>query len=166
MRLILHLGQAGVTSTNPLVDVVEFFSQNVFQDLQADTGSVHPILQVDAIRFLYTFRNQLTKQQLLSVLPLLHKHLGSSNYVCYSYAAITIERILFIKQNGQLLCVPSAQSPFTAVEHVIRFSQADIHDVAQSLLDALLAKIEGAGSAEKVAENDYLMKCALPSVSV
>lgn len=94
-----------MTSTNPLVDVVDFFSQHVFQDLQADTGVVHPILQVDAIRFLYTFRNQLTKQQLLSVLPLLHKHLGSSNYVTYTYAAITIERILFIKQNGQLLCV-------------------------------------------------------------
>ncbi|KAK7021097.1 importin-alpha export receptor [Paramarasmius palmivorus] len=38
--------------------------------LQAQANA-HPILQGDAIRFLYTFRNQLTKQQLpLSVLPL------------------------------------------------------------------------------------------------
>ena len=50
--------QQGVTSTNALVDVVKFFSEHVFQDLQASSGSVHPILQVDAIRFLYTFRNQ------------------------------------------------------------------------------------------------------------
>jgi exportin-2 (importin alpha re-exporter) len=47
-----------VTSINALIDIVQFFSQHVFQDLQAPDGSVHPILQVDAIRFLYTFRNQ------------------------------------------------------------------------------------------------------------
>ena len=95
--------QQGVTSTNALVDVVKFFSEHVFEDLQAQPNDVHPILQVDAIRFLYSFRNQLTKDQLLSVLPLLLRHLGSSNYVCYSYAAITIERILFIKQENRLL---------------------------------------------------------------
>lgn len=48
---------------------------------------------------------QLTKQQLLSVLPLLIQHLQSTNYVCYTYAAISIERILFIKQGTQLLFV-------------------------------------------------------------
>ncbi|KAJ4491703.1 CAS/CSE protein [Lentinula lateritia] len=136
--------QQGVTSTNALVDVVKFFSDHVFQDLQAPPGSVHPILQVDAIRFLYTFRNQLTKPQLLSVLPLLIKHLDSDNYVTYTYAAITIDRILFIRQNGQLL-----------------FAQADIRDFASELLGVLLSKIERAGSAEKVAENDHLMKCVM-----
>jgi hypothetical protein len=50
--------QQGVTSTNSRINVVEFFSNNVFQDLQALEGTVHPILQVDAIRFLNTFRNQ------------------------------------------------------------------------------------------------------------
>lgn len=47
-----------MTSTNQLVDVVKFFSDHVFEDLQAEAGSVQPILQVDAIRYLYTFRNQ------------------------------------------------------------------------------------------------------------
>ncbi|TFK31640.1 importin alpha re-exporter [Crucibulum laeve] len=136
--------QHGVTSTNALVDVVKFFSDNVYEDLKAAPGAVHPILQVDAIRFLYTFRNQLTKDQLLSVLPLLVHHLDSSNYVTYTYAAITIDRVLFIKQGNQLL-----------------FAQADIHDFAPALVDALLKKIESAGSAEKVAENDHLMKCIM-----
>ncbi|KAJ8473968.1 hypothetical protein ONZ45_g16104 [Pleurotus djamor] len=133
----------GVTSVNALVDVVKFFSDHVFEDLQAQT-TVHPILQVDAIRFLLTFRNQLTKEQLLSVLPLLVRHLNSDNYVTYTYAAITIDRILFIKQNGRLL-----------------FAQADIHDFAADLLGGLLSKIEGAGTPEKVAENDHLMRCAM-----
>lgn len=47
-----------MTSINAQVDVVKFFSDHVFQDLQAVQGTVHPILQVDAIRFLLTFRNQ------------------------------------------------------------------------------------------------------------
>ncbi|KAI0366303.1 Cse1-domain-containing protein [Pilatotrama ljubarskyi] len=136
--------QHGVTSTNALIDVVQFFSDHVFQDLQADPGSIHPILQVDAIRFLYTFRNQLVKPQLLSVLPSLVRHLSSDNYVCYTYAAISIERILFIRQGNQLM-----------------FSQADIKDIAPQMLDALFAKIEKAPTPEKVAENDYLMKCAM-----
>ncbi|KAI0340315.1 Cse1-domain-containing protein [Trametopsis cervina] len=136
--------QQGVTSTNTLVDVVGFFSEHIFQDLQAPAGSVHPLLQVDAIKYLHTFRTQLTKQQLLSVLPLLITHLGSDNYVLYTYAAISIERILFIKQGGHLL-----------------FSQADVHESARPLIDALLKKVERAGTAEKVAENDYLMKCVM-----
>jgi exportin-2 (importin alpha re-exporter) len=40
----------GVTSTNALVDVLA--------DLQAAPGSVHPIVQADAVKFLYTFRMQ------------------------------------------------------------------------------------------------------------
>ena len=47
-----------MTSINAQVDVVKFFSDHVFQDLQAAHGTAHPILQVDAIRFLLTFRNQ------------------------------------------------------------------------------------------------------------
>ncbi|KAG6828872.1 hypothetical protein H0H92_006481 [Tricholoma furcatifolium] len=125
------LSKHGVTSTNTLVDVVKFFSDHVYQDLQAEQGTVHPILQ-------------LTKPQLLSVLPLLAKHLQSQNYVAYTYAAITIDRILSIKQGNQLI-----------------FAQADIHDNAAQLVDALLTKIESAGTAEKVAENDHLMKCVM-----
>ena len=52
--------QFGVSSTNTLVDVVQFFSDHVLQDLQPDNAAAErrPILQVDAIKYLYTFRNQ------------------------------------------------------------------------------------------------------------
>lgn len=50
--------QAGVTSVNALVDVVDFFGQNVYADLEGAAGAVNPILLVDAIKFLYTFRSQ------------------------------------------------------------------------------------------------------------
>jgi exportin-2 (importin alpha re-exporter) len=137
----------GVSSTNSLVDVVQFFSENVFVDLQADTSSVNPILQVDAIKYLHTFRNQLTKEQLLSVLPLLVRHLESSSYVTSSYAAITIERILFLKAPG---------SNTTAL-----FTPADVEPFAESILMALFRNIQSGSTPEKIAENDYLMRCVM-----
>jgi hypothetical protein len=40
-----------------------------------------------------------------------------------------------------------------------RFAQADVHDFAQSLRDALLTRIKAGVSPEKVADNNYSMKC-------
>ncbi|KAG8999003.1 importin-alpha export receptor [Tulasnella sp. JGI-2019a] len=136
--------QHGVTSTNSLVDIIRFFSDNIYRDLSADMGAVHPILQVDAIRFLHTFRYQLTKEQLTSVLPLLIRHLASSSYVCYTYAAITIERILFIKSG-----------------RVMMFNHIDIQAFTTEVLNALFERIASHVTPEKVAENEYLMKCAM-----
>ena len=47
-----------MTATNPNVNVVQWFADNIFGDLQAGASGVHPVLQVDAIRYLYTFRYQ------------------------------------------------------------------------------------------------------------
>ena len=137
----------GVSTTNALVDVVQFFSDNVFVDLQADPTSVNPILQVDAIKYLHTFRNQLTKEQLLSVLPLLVRHLESTSYVTSSYAAITIERILFLK---------APHSTTTAL-----FAPVDVQPFAEAILMALFRNIESGSTPEKIAENDYLMRCVM-----
>lgn len=137
----------GVSSTNALVDVVQFFTENVFVDLQADTTFVHPILQVDAIKYLHTFRNQLTKAQLLSVLPLLVRHLESPSYVTSSYAAITIERILFLK---------APESNTTTL-----FTPDDVEPFAESILMALFRNIQVGATPEKIAENDYLMRCVM-----
>lgn len=139
----------GVSKTNELVDVVQFFSDHVAQDLHAPSESVHPILQVDAIKYIHTFRNQLTKEQLLSVLPLLVTHLESDNYVTCSYAAVTIERVLFLKQqNGvnqnQLLFTPNDVQPFS-----------------ENILMAMFRRIQSGQTPEKISENDYLMKCVM-----
>lgn len=101
---------------------------------------------------------QLTKPQLLAVLPLLARHLESQNYVTYTYAAITIDRILFIKQGNQLLWVVTIHHQSLAY-FPPRFSQADIHDFAPQLIDVLLSRLEASTTPEKVAENDHLMKC-------
>ncbi|KAK4517849.1 uncharacterized protein ATC70_001197 [Mucor velutinosus] len=136
--------QQGVTKTNALVDVVDFFSKHVLCDLQSDVNTDIPILKVDAIKYVYTFRNQLTKEQLLLVFPLLLKHLESSDYVVYTYAAIAIERILFIRQ-GKIMM-------FTAV---------DIKPYAETLLSQLFRLIEQGQTPEKLSENDYLMRAVM-----
>ncbi|CEI96205.1 hypothetical protein RMCBS344292_10371 [Rhizopus microsporus] len=136
--------QQGVTKVNALVDVINFFSQHVLVDLQSDVNSELPILKVDAIKYVYTFRNQLTKEQLLTVFPLLVKHLESSNYVVYTYAAIAIERILFIRQGKMML-----------------FTSEDIKPYAETLLSQLFRLIELGQTPEKLSENDYLMKAVM-----
>lgn len=96
----------GVTSTNSLIDVVQFFQDHILQDLQPPASgkpAPHPIIVADAIKFLYTFRSQLTKDQLLFVIPALSPYLQSESFVIHTYAAVTIERILSIRNGNDLL---------------------------------------------------------------
>lgn len=95
---------------------------------------------------------------MLAVLPLLVQHLNSPTYVGYTYASIAIERILFMKQNNQplyfayFLCESPTNDP-------VRFTPKDVSSFAQSAIEILLSRMEAGKSAEKIAENDYLMKC-------
>lgn len=111
--------QQGVTSTNALVDVVKFFSDHVLADLQAATGSVHPIIQADAIKFLYTFRNQVcaalvsitfVRAQPDEYIPLLNGHssqkINSYPSFLYSYLICKIHLSSFIPM------LPSPSSAF------------------------------------------------------
>ncbi|PLW07427.1 hypothetical protein PCASD_22407 [Puccinia coronata f. sp. avenae] len=129
----------GVTNTNALVDVVQFFSEHVVQDLSVKSAaSPHPIIVADAIKFLHTFRNQLTREQLISVLPLLAPHLNSEVYVIYTYAAITL---IFFLLN--------------------RFSAADLKELGPELLTGLFAQIRKGTTPQQIAQNEMLMKCTM-----
>ncbi|CAM0141374.1 importin-alpha export receptor [Umbelopsis sp. WA50703] len=136
--------QHGATTINPHIDVIDFFSKYILADLQSPVTAGNPILKVDAIKYLYTFRHQLTKEQLVTVFPLLVEHLKSDNYVVYTYSAVAIERILFIKKGNAML-----------------FTQADIQPYAETLLELLFKQIEKGQTPEKLAENDYLMRAIM-----
>lgn len=134
----------GVKTTNSLVDVVDFFSKNIASDLLADTG-VEPILKVDAIKFLYTFRSILTKEQWNAAFPPLVKNLASSNYVVYTYAAIAVERVLFLTTDSG--------------EHI--FGKDDVAPFAKDLLEHLFQLMEKDSAPEKIQENEFLMRCVM-----
>lgn len=50
---------AGATSTNEHIPILQVFQEHIIPDLQqAVDGSIHPIIKVDAIKYLMIFRNQ------------------------------------------------------------------------------------------------------------
>ncbi len=134
----------GVKSTNNFVDVVDFFQKNIAGELVAESV-VDPLLKVDAIRYLHIFRNQLNKQQWHDAFPLVVKHLSSSNYVVYTYAAIAVERVLY---------VPGSVADAT-------FRREDVLPVAEGILAQLFRLIMQNTSPQKVQENEFLMRCVM-----
>jgi exportin-2 (importin alpha re-exporter) len=52
----------GVTSTNILVDVCQFWTSNAQQEFVAQ--ATHPVLQADYIRYIYVFRNQVQNSEI------------------------------------------------------------------------------------------------------
>ncbi|KAL2760471.1 hypothetical protein ACRALDRAFT_1073692 [Sodiomyces alcalophilus JCM 7366] len=134
----------GVKTVNPLVNVVDFFEQHIAADLTNAAG-VEPISKVDAIKYLYTFRSQLSIEQWKVAFTPLIQNLASDNYVVYSYAAIAVERVLFLTaDNGKPM-----------------FPREDIQPFAKDLLDHLFKLIEKETAAPKLQENEFLMRCVM-----
>ena len=134
----------GVTTVNPLVNVVQFFEEHIASDLINSSG-VEPILKVDAIKYLYTFRSQLSKEQWKLAFPPLIQNLNSDNYVVYTYAAIAVERVLFLRdENSGAL-----------------FPRADIEPFAKDLLNHLFKLIEKDTNPAKLQENEFIMRCIM-----
>ena len=134
----------GVKNTHEFVNVIEFFQTNIAKDLISDVG-IEPILKVDAIKYLYTFRSQITRDQWHDAFPLLVKHLGSSDYVVYTYAAIALERVMALTNDTN--------------QPVI--SQADVQSLAPQLLEHLFGLVGKHSAPEKIQENEFLMRCIM-----
>lgn len=139
----------GVTSTNMLVDVVDFFTSNIASYLVDDAS---PILKTDAIKYIMTFRNQLTKEQLLTTLPLLENHLKHENTVVYTYAAITIEKLF-------------SMTSFSDSAHRPVFNKNDILPYASNLLHNLFVRILASTVPEKLSENEFLIRSVMRVLS-
>ena len=134
----------GVTGVNSFANVVEFFQNNIAGDLVSDTG-VDPILQVDAIKYLYMFRSQISTAQWQDAFPLVVKHLGSSDYVVYTYAAIALERTMALTN--------ASKEPVIA--------RARVETLSAQLLRHLFALIEKDPGPAKLQENEFLMRCIM-----
>lgn len=135
----------GVTSINMLVDVVQFFTDNIASYLVNDAS---PILKTDAIKYIMTFRNQLTKEQLVTTIPLLINHLKNPNVVVYTYAAITIDKLF-------------SMASFTSTKHNPVFDKQDIKPFIQDLLSGLFPLILNNSAPEKLSENEFLIKAVM-----
>jgi exportin-2 (importin alpha re-exporter) len=81
-------------------------------------------------------------EQLRAILPTLVTYLSTQEFVVYTYAAVTLERILLLKREDGLV-----------------FTKTDVAPLLQDLLGALFTLIEKDARPEKLAENDFLMRC-------
>lgn len=134
----------GVTAVNSLISITDFFQKHLAADLVSG-DDLHPILKVDAIKFLYLFRSVMTKEQWQEVLPMLVNHLASSNFVVYTYAAIAVERVLYLTDNqGQPI-----------------ISADTIKPLAKDLLEHIFSLIQKQPTSQRVQENEFIMKCAM-----
>ena len=140
----------GVKTVNPHVNIIEFFQTNIASDLMSENG-VEPILKVDAIKYLYTFRSQMSKDQWRDAFPLLVQHLASSNYVVYTYAAIAVERVLALTDDSRQPIV----------------DKTNVVPLAKDLLEHLFKLIEKDEQADKnqaatkIQENEFLIRCVM-----
>ncbi|KAF1918242.1 CAS/CSE protein [Ampelomyces quisqualis] len=133
----------GVLSVNENVNILEFFTAHIAADLQSD--SVEPILKVDAIKFLYVFRSQLSPDLWRAAFPLLVNQLGNDNYVIHTYASIAVERALFMTDSNKQPIIP----------------RSDVVGSSKDLLTHLFKLITKNSAPEKIQENEFLMKCVM-----
>ena len=89
MALVLALSAKGftrahgATSTNDLINVVDFMSEHVVPELKSAANDGPPILKADAIKFCTVFRSQLPREAFPVLIPLMLDHLGSKSYVVH-----------------------------------------------------------------------------------
>ncbi|KAK7100974.1 hypothetical protein V1264_023831 [Littorina saxatilis] len=135
----------GVTQTSELVNIVDFYQGQVLPDLQSTEINKLPILKADAIKYLMVFRSQLPREALVSSLPHLMRYLTADSYVVHTYAAHSIERLFMVR-----------------TANVAAFAMEDVKPYAADLLGNMF----GAMNREVSAENEYIMKAVMRTMSL
>lgn len=139
----------GVSELNPNVNLMEFFSTQVFPELQDTNQGNRPMVKATALKFVCTFRKQFSKQDLLSLMPLLTTHLSSQSVVVHTLAAYAIERSLM-----------TTEETATGVKHY-KITRADLSPLLQNLFTGLFAIIDN----PDWNENEHVMKCTMRALS-
>lgn len=130
----------GATTTNQLVNVLDFFNQHILPELQSPQMDQRPVIKADALKYLTLFRSQVPKDICVQVFQRLVTLMGSDSNVVHTYAAVAVERLLAQKEGGKQ-----------------RFQVQDLAPVLEPLLSALFAAFSKPDSAE----NEYVMRCIM-----
>ncbi|CAA3004933.1 exportin-2, partial [Olea europaea subsp. europaea] len=133
--------QHGTVSISPHVNIEKFFEDNIVNELVNDTEGLGPnILKADALRYITTFRNHIPIGTIANRLPLVIKHLVSSNAVVRTYASITLEKLLTMRD--------PLQPKQTA------FKSEQFEPLLGDLIQTLFKALDMTGSHE----NEHIMK--------
>ncbi|OMJ30372.1 Exportin-2 [Smittium culicis] len=132
----------GVTQTNNLVDLNDFFQSQILTHLtNINSDSDSPILKSNSIKYIYIFRNQLTDSNIELSIPLLVEHISHNSPAVSTFATLTIERIFVLKRNNSLL-----------------FNEAKVIPFVQPIFDKVFSQLISKPTPEKLAENDFYAK--------
>lgn len=137
-----RLAKTGVTQINQSVGVDQFIQTQIIPELQSNQLNSIPIIKADCIKFISEFRSTLPATTLQStILPLIMRYLKSDDYVVYTYAALTIERILAMRGNDKQSIISK--------------------ELLQPHLQELLISLFSILDKDDSSENDYVMKCIM-----
>lgn len=138
--------QHGTVTISSQVNVELFFEKYLLYELESlnqdDTGS--NILKVDSLKFMETFRNHISLDKLFKWLPLVLRHINSSNVVVSTYASILLEKLLTMRD--RTMSNTTAFKP----EHI----EPHLHDTFFVDIFATLNRSESP-------ENEHIMKAIM-----
>lgn len=150
----------GVSAVNDRVDLMQFFTSHILTELQDTNHSVRPMVKASAIKFAWTFRNQFSKENIASLMPLLISHLSSPSVVVHTYSAAAIEKFLTCKEIEN--ANNAALGPMSSItSKKVKFGGNDLKPFLESLFPALFAIVDN----QDWNENEYVMKCIMRSLS-
>ena len=136
--------QHGTVSISQHVNVDKFFTDKIVDELTNETKRAgSDLLKADALRYITTFRNYISMNTLVACLPLIVGHIKSNNVVVRTYASITLEKLLTIRDPTQ----PSATA-FKAEQF-------------EPFLDKLIEPLFEALDLPDSPENEHIMKAIM-----
>lgn len=137
----------GVSSTNDMVNIMDFFNTHILTELQDTNHMVRPMVKATAIKFVWTFRNQFSSENISALFPLMINHLGSPSVVVHTYCAAAIGKFLSCKNDGG---------------QGLKFGGDQIKPFLGPLFTGLFAIVDNT----EWNENEYVMKCIMMSLFV
>lgn len=147
--LVISLSTVKASGPNVLTgffDLQSFFTLVVVPELQSQDVNSFPLLKADALKFITVFRDQLPKVSVMPLVPEVIRFLGAESNVVHSYAAIFIEKLFLVKdEGGRARYVASDIAPF---------------------LPVLLTNLFNALKFPESEENQYVMKCLMRVLGV
>jgi exportin-2 (importin alpha re-exporter) len=147
----------GAGALNPEVNILDIFNTHVLPELHDPDVNARPIVKADAVKMICTFRSHFPVSFLLELMPHLIRLLSSEYIVVQTYAAMTIERFLTLRDTA-----PDAPPGASRVKGELRLGKDALAPFLNPLFSALFPVLEN----PDLPENDYVMKCVMRVLSV
>ncbi|EPS57349.1 hypothetical protein M569_17469, partial [Genlisea aurea] len=131
----------GQCASTDLIDIQSFFGSVVVPELRGQDVDGLPMLKAGALKFFTVFRNHISKEVALTLLPDIIRLLASEKNVVHSYAASCIEKLFLVKDE----------------RGTARYSASDVNPFLLPLMTNLFNALQKPESEE----NQYVMKCIM-----